>query len=124
MGYAAVTAALVAVAGLALACGDGSASPAGSGAGASRPAHRAVLTPDGFAPLRLRGTGFRPRERVRVTVTPSAAAPIVRRVRANGRGRFAIAVGGVEPCGGVEAAAKGSRGSRASFQLSSGGLAR
>jgi hypothetical protein len=123
MGYAGVTAALVAVAGLALACGDGSASPAGAGSAASRPAHRAVLAPDGLSPLRVRGTGFRPRERVRVTVTPSAASPIVRRVRANGRGRFVLAVAGVDPCGGVEGAAKGSRGSRASFQLSSGGLA-
>jgi hypothetical protein len=121
MGHAGLTTVLAAVAALALACGDGSASP---GDAAVLPASRhAVLQPDGLAPLRLRGTGFRPRERVRVTVTPSAGAPIVRRVRANGHGRFGVTFAGISPCAGVEARATGTRGSRASFQLSSSALA-
>jgi hypothetical protein len=124
MGYAGLTAMLAAVAGLAMACGDGSASQTDAGSVASRPAaRRAVLVPDGFGPLRLNGSGFRARERVRVTVTPSTGSPVVRHVRANGRGRFRIAVAGLDQCAGLEAGATGTRGSRASFQLASGGLA-
>ena len=124
MGYAGLTAMLAAVAALAMACGDGNASQTDAGSAASRPvAHRAILMPDGFAPLRLKGSGFRSRERVRVTVTPSTGSPVVRRVRANGRGAFRIAVAGLDQCGGIEARATGTRGSRASFQLASGGIA-
>jgi hypothetical protein len=43
----------------------------------------------------------------------------VRRVRATGHGAFALAFAGVQPCGGLEGVAAGSRGSHASFQFSS-----
>jgi hypothetical protein len=33
--------------------------------------HHARLIPSGFAPFKVKGTGFHARERVRLTVTPS-----------------------------------------------------
>jgi hypothetical protein len=81
-------------------------------------AHRARLVPLAGTAFRVRGSGFCARERVRVTVTPSAGEATVRRVRATGRGTFVLAFSGIEACGGVEGAAAGSRGSRASFQFS------
>jgi hypothetical protein len=82
-------------------------------------AHRARLVPAVGDPFRVRGSGFRARERVRVTVTPTGGEGISRRVRATGRGTFALAFPGIEACGGVEGVATGSRGSHASFQFSS-----
>jgi hypothetical protein len=83
-------------------------------------AGRPVLLPGGGGAFRVRGGGFRARERVRVIVTPTAGAPVTRRVRASGRGTFGLALPGIDPAGGVEGVAAGSRGSHASFQLSSG----
>jgi hypothetical protein len=83
-------------------------------------AGRPVLVPAAGDPFRVRGGGFGARERVRVVVTPAGGAPVTRRVRASGRGTFALALAGIEPTGGVEGVAAGSRGSHASFQLSSG----
>jgi hypothetical protein len=84
-------------------------------------AGRAVLLPRAAAGgLGVRGSGFGPRESVRVTVTPAAGEPVSRRVRATGRGTFALALGGIDATGGVEGVAAGTRGSHASFQLSSG----
>jgi hypothetical protein len=80
--------------------------------------HDARLTPSNVEPFRVKGTGFRAHERVRVTVTPSTADRITRRVRATGRGTFALSFPGVEACAGVEGVATGSRGSHASFQFS------
>jgi hypothetical protein len=98
--------------------GAGGADPSGrSGGHASR--HRATLMPVVGDPFKVRGAGFRARERVRVTVTPTGGDAIVRRVRATGHGAFALAFAGVQPCGGVEGVAAGSRGSHASFQFSS-----
>ena len=75
--------------------------------------------PSGSNPFRVRGSGFRARERVRVTVTPTGGSGITRRVRANGRGTFTLAFPGIDSCGGVHGVAAGSRGSHASFQFSS-----
>jgi hypothetical protein len=80
---------------------------------------RAVLMPAVGDPFRVRGSGFRARERVRVRVTPTGHAGITRRVRATGRGTFVLAFAGIQACGGVEGVAAGSRGSHASFQFSS-----
>jgi hypothetical protein len=107
---------LAAVAGFALlaaACGDEApeARPAAS---------HAVLRPATITPLRLQGTGFNAGERVRVTVTPSTSPPVTRRARAGRRGSFTIGFPGIEPCDGFEGVARGNRGSRASFQFSSG----
>jgi hypothetical protein len=108
---------VTALAGLALlaACGD-DARPGQSAA--SRP--RAVLTPAGTSPVRVKGSGFHAGESIRVTVTPSAGDGITHRVRAGRGGTFVLGFPGVDACGGFEAVARGSRGSRASFQFSSG----
>lgn len=82
------------------------------------PSHHARLAPSGFAPFKVKGTGFHARERVRVTITPSTADRVTRRVRATRKGTFAVSFPGVEACAGVSGAAAGSRGSRASFQFS------
>jgi hypothetical protein len=94
-----------------------------SGAVASRTAPeaaaRAVLAPVAGTPFRVRGSRFRPSERVRVTVTPAGRAGIVRRIRASRRGTFVLAFRGLQACRGVHGTARGSRGSRAAFQFSS-----
>jgi hypothetical protein len=110
------------VAARALAAGGDGRAPAGPAG------HRdAVLTPLTGDPFRVRGARFGPRGRVRVTVTPTGRATIVRRVRATARGTFVLLFRGVTACRGVKGVAAGSRGSRAAFALSSvrcaGGLA-
>jgi len=81
-------------------------------------ARRALLMPVGSDPFRVRGSGFRARERVRVTITPTGRGGVTRRVRANRRGTFTLAFAGIDSCGGVHGVAAGSRGSRASFRFS------
>ena len=107
-----------ALAAIALAASAG-ATPDPSAGGDHAARHRAALVPVSGDPFKVRGAGFRARERVRVTVTPTGGDAIVRRVRATGHGAFALAFAGVQPCGGVEGVAAGSRGSHASFQFSS-----
>jgi hypothetical protein len=95
---------------------------AADGAAAPRPAPdtaRAILTPVAGTPFRVRGSRFRPNERVRVTITPTGRTGIVQRVRASRRGTFVLAFRGVQACRGVHGTARGSRGSRAAFQFSS-----
>jgi hypothetical protein len=104
---------------LALAGGPGSA-PAAGGQGAQAAKRRAHLVPIATGdPFRVRGSGFRARERVRVTVTPTGQSAVTRRIRATGRGTFVLAFAGIDACGGIEGVAAGTRGSRASFQFSS-----
>jgi hypothetical protein len=81
--------------------------------------HHARLSPSGFAPFKVKGTGFHARERVRLTVMPSTGDRIVRRIRATRNGTFALSFPGVEACAGVRGVATGARGSHASFQFSS-----
>jgi hypothetical protein len=90
----------------------------GPGAGAQPERSAATLTPRSLDPLTLQGRGFKKRERVRVTVTPSSGEPITRRVRAKWGGSFSVRVDGVQACNGFEAVAVGRRGSRASMQFS------
>ena len=123
-GAAAVVPALAALALAASSGGGGTPAPDpaghGAGQGGARSArHRATLMPVVGDPFKVRGSGFRPRERVRVTVTPTGGERTVRRVRATGRGTFVLAFSGIQSCGGVEGVAAGSRGSHASFQFSS-----
>ena len=70
------------------------------------------------APLVLRGTGFVPAERVRVTVV-TAHAQLVRRTRASGVGRFVVRFDTVvDACYGArKATAVGRRGSKVSLVL-------
>jgi len=81
-------------------------------------APHATLVPTSLQPLKLRGTRFLPRERVRVTATASRASASVK-VSARADGSFVVAFPGLDPCDGVSASARGDHGSRASFQLSS-----
>jgi hypothetical protein len=125
-GTAILTVALIA---LTAACGGGDDAGATSArtsestaaaAAAANAARRARLLPASSEPFKVRGSGFRARERVRVTGTATnGGAGVTRRVRATGRGTFVLTFSGIDACGGVEAAASGSRGSRASFQMSS-----
>jgi hypothetical protein len=114
-GALAATAVLVA-----LGVGIAIAGPGDHPAPAAKPAavHRALLMPVGSDPFRVRGSGFRARERVRVTITPSGHGGVTRRVRANRRGTFTLTFAGIDSCGGVHGVAAGSRGSHASFQFS------
>jgi hypothetical protein len=94
-------AALVAVAAIAI--------PAVAG-GASR-AHVRIVT---LSPLVVRGTGFKSRERVRVTATPGG----VRHVVSTAGGAFrATFVTPVDRCMGITVAAVGARGDRAAIKL-------
>jgi hypothetical protein len=81
--------------------------------------HHAHLAPSSLEPLKVKGSGFHARERVRVRVTPSTGDAITRRVRATGRGSFVLSFAGIQACGGIEGVATGNRGSHASFQSSS-----
>jgi hypothetical protein len=92
-----------------------------AGAKPERELARATLLPVSTDPLKLRGNGFKRRERVRVTVTPTGGAGVTKRFRAKRNGSFTATFGAIEVCNGIEAVAVGRRGSRASFQLSAVG---
>jgi hypothetical protein len=80
----------------------------------------AKLMPVRMAPVTLTGSGFHRFERVRVTVTPVIGSPATKRVRANRHGSFRVTFRRLRADGnGLEAVAVGRRGSRASFQFSS-----
>lgn len=113
-GVLVVTAAVVAL-GAVIAAGGSDREPAPAAQTAQR---RALLVPAASDPFRVRGTGFRAHERVRVTVTPTGARGITRRVRASGHGTFTLAFAGVDSCAGMHGVATGTRGSHASFQFS------
>jgi hypothetical protein len=80
--------------------------------------HHARLTASGIDTLKVKGTGFHARERVRLTVTPSTTRRIVRHVGATSRGTFVVRIANVATCAGVSGVATGSRGSHATFQFS------
>jgi hypothetical protein len=70
--------------------------------------------------LTVRGTGFKAREHVTVSVVARSTAR--RRVVASPSGRFTVAFSGVSPndCAGFSISAVGNRGSRASFKRAPG----
>jgi hypothetical protein len=88
-----------------------------SPAAAARSLGSPALSPVALEPLRVRGAGFDGRERVRVTAETSTGRA-TRRVRATRGGRFVVTFRGVRTCDGVAVSARGSRGSRASLQVS------
>jgi hypothetical protein len=114
MRLAAAIAVIVLLAGGALAF----ARPENRPAASTPTTRRAVLLARNTTPFRVTGARFRAGERVRVTVTPTGGAGIVRRVTASRRGTFVVGFPGVHVCAGVAGKAAGSRGSRASFSLS------
>ena len=82
-----------------------------------QPQHeRARLLPVGQQPLRVKGTGFVPGERVRLTL--GGGTGLGRTVRAGGNGSFTVVFRDVDACDSVTAEARGSKGSRASFNFS------
>ena len=91
---------------------------AGAGAQPERELGRATVKPASIDPLKVRGSGFKRRERVRLTVTPAGGAGVTKRFRAKRNGSFTATFGALQACNGIEAVAVGRRGSRASFQLS------
>jgi hypothetical protein len=100
---------------------SGSNAPGGSNAptaktGASALAGKARIMPVGMNPLKIKGTGFVPGERVRVTET--SGPRVTRMVTAGARGGFVVAlpVSVAQRCG-ANVVAKGDKGSRAGFNL-------
>ena len=105
--------------GVAVAAATGSFSNEGSSAakkeltGIGRP----TIRPIAMKPLRVKGTGFKPNEHVRLAIAGEGGAGR-RRVTASDGGSF-VAKLEAEGCGSISISAVGDRGSRASFNLSS-----
>ncbi len=78
---------------------------------------QAHLVPTSGNPLRVRGTGFVPGERVQIKVT-AGSKRVGRKLRASTRGSFVVTFKRVRACEGPTVVARGSRGSRASFTIS------
>ena len=70
----------------------------------------------GQTPLTVKGSGFRPSERVRLVVKGSQGAALT--AKAGPDGSFVAAFRGLNGCDSVTVTAAGSKGSRASFNLS------
>jgi hypothetical protein len=68
-------------------------------------------------PIRVRGFGFKARERVRVWIAGNTGT--TKRVTASARGRFAVNLTTGTNCPNVTVKAAGNRGSRASYRVSS-----
>jgi hypothetical protein len=103
--------------GIALAAGAVGDEGSGGDASAKEPSARLgrpVLYPLGQNPLRVKGTGFKHGERVRVTASGAS-----RRVQANDRGSFVATLKNLRACDAGTVLAKGDRGSRASFNVAS-----
>ena len=66
-------------------------------------------------PIRVRGLGFKPRERVRVWIAGNTGT--TKRVTASARGRFAVNLTTGSSCPDVTVKAAGNRGSRASYHV-------
>jgi hypothetical protein len=101
---------------IALVCALAFFSAVPSLAAAPRPAVRIV----DLQPVALRGSGFQPYERVRLTVRLGERTSVAKRLRAGARGRFAVAFRehSLGRCGSELAVrAAGSRGSRVSWVL-------
>lgn len=81
-----------------------------------RPA-QPTIAPYAQNPLAVKGSGFRPRERVRVSVK-GVATPKTLSLRASPKGTFSVAFRNVSGCDSITVTASGSKGSRASFNLS------
>lgn len=68
-------------------------------------------------PIRVRGFGFKPRERVRVWIAGNLGT--LKRVTAGPRGGFAVKLTTGSSCPNVTVKAAGNRGSRASYRVTS-----
>lgn len=96
-----------------VACGSGATTDR---AGAPAAGKKPDLTVGTLFPLTVRGSQFRPRERV--TVTLSGERVLTKRIQANRAGRFTVSFRTRIPrCETVLVRARGSQGSRASYEL-------
>ena len=89
------------------------------GPASTAPAAKPTLRLVAKSPAKLRGTGFKARERVRVTLVVDETSR-VRTVRATTAGAFTATFEGMaatDPCSAIGARAVGSRGSRAALKL-------
>jgi hypothetical protein len=105
------SAAALAVALVATACGNAEPSRDAAATGAL-PGH-AQLAPVGEKPLRAIGTGFLPIEHVQVTAKGKTANTV-----ADAQGHFVVSLPGVSNCGSTTVKASGDEGSHAEFNLS------
>lgn len=88
---------------------------AGLGAGSTMTRH-ATLRLVQPAPLQIRGTAFKPSERVRV-VASAAQVSVTKHVRASSRGTFAVGFSlSLSHCSGLRVLAVGNAGSRATLK--------
>ena len=104
------SAAAAAVALIATACGHTVASHEAASTQTGRP----LLAPTGQKPLKVKGTGFQPNEKVRVVANGASGA----NTTADDAGTFVVPLPGVDPCDSVTVVATGSKGSHAEFNLS------
>jgi hypothetical protein len=86
----------------------------------ARAATRPALRLMDASPVAFRGVGFKPHERVHVSVYAGGRA--AKRVAAGVRGGFIVRFAGLDPnaCSGFFASAVGNEGSRASFKRAPG----
>jgi len=96
---------------VATACGHVDSREAASG---TTIASRAQLAPIGQQPLTVKGSGFQPNEKVRVSVNGAGAATTA----ADSSGAFVARLPGVDACDSLTVAANGSAGTHAEFNLS------
>ena len=97
---------------LATGCGQASDRPAATHSASQ--AASPQLVPVSKAPFRVKGSGFVPSERVRVELVGVTS----RNVTASDSGSFEVTFGGIGQCSSVTGRAVGSKGSRASFNVS------
>jgi hypothetical protein len=104
------------LAGALAAAGCANAEGGGSTTASRRPSIIVVAAP----PMAVRGTGFKARERVTVTVRATGSAR--KQVVASSGGAFTVRFQNVDPsaCAGLSITAVGNRGSRADFKRSPG----
>ncbi|HET7808135.1 MAG TPA: hypothetical protein VFK71_06520 [Gaiellaceae bacterium] len=102
---------------LALVAGGCGHDPSASSTGTTATAARPQVVPVQQQPLTVKGTGFRPDEKVRLSAKGlrSSAATAT----ADGAGEFEATLRGLKSCDSVNVYAVGSNGSRAQFNLSS-----
>jgi hypothetical protein len=72
------------------------------------------LAPSGQKPLKVKGTGFQPGEKVLVATKGVPSQTTV----ASSAGTFVVSLPGVDSCDSINVVANGSRGSHAEFNLS------
>jgi hypothetical protein len=97
---------------VAAACGQ---APAPDRAG--EPVSRPRLTIVQQSPMRLKGTGFRPHERVQVVAKGSLRSSRAD-ATADSSGTFTVSLGGLIACDSVTVSATGSKGTHTGFNLS------